>query len=174
VGWSIAALGGAAIAIGASLGGHAGALEHLRTLGVLTDALHLLGAAGWLGSLLWLVVSLPAVSTRERGVAAMVNAFSPVALVFAALVTVTGVVSAWLRLGALHFLWSSTYGQVLLVKLALLSGVALVGLYNWRRMRPALDAGVVTPRFFRSAAMELGFGVAVIIVTAVLVATPTP
>jgi copper transport protein len=173
-GWSVAAVGGAAIAIGASLGGHAAASEHLRVLGVIMDALHVVGAAGWLGSLLWLALSLPTVSTRERGVATIVNAFSPAALGFAALVTITGVVGAWLRLGALSFLWSSSYGQVLLVKLALLTGVAVVGLYNWRRMRPALDRGVVTPRFLRSATMELAFGVAVVIVTAVLVATPTP
>ncbi|MFL5608918.1 MAG: copper resistance CopC/CopD family protein [Gemmatimonadaceae bacterium] len=173
-GWSIAAAGAAAIAIGASFSGHAAASEHLPVLGLITDALHVVGAAGWLGTLLWLVASLPAVSTRDRGVATMVNAFSPVALAFAALVTITGVVSAWLRLGALPFLWSSSYGQVLLVKLALLSGVALVGLYNWRRMRPALHTDTVEPRFFRSATTELALGAAVIIVTAVLVATPTP
>ncbi len=173
-GWILAAFGGGAIAIGASLGGHAGASERLRALGVLADALHVAGGAGWLGTLLWLVLSLRAVFSHERGLATMVNAFSPVALAFAALLTTTGLVSAWLRLGTIPALWSSAYGQVLLVKLALLAGVALVGLYNWRRMRPAIDGGVATPRFFRSSTMELAFGVAVISVTAVLVATPTP
>ena len=141
---------------------------------MVTDGLHVMGAAGWLGALLWLVLSLPAVFTRNRGVATLVNAFSPVALSFAALVTITGVLSAWLRLGTIPALWSSSYGQVLLVKLALLAGVALVGLYNWRRMRPALETDAVAPRFVRSAMAELAFGVAVIMVTAVLVATPTP
>jgi copper transport protein len=173
-GWSLAAVGAAAIAAGASLGGHAAASEQLRTLAVLTDVLHVVGGAGWLGTLLWLVVSLPVVSRYERGVATIVNAFSPAALVFAALVSITGVLSAWLRLGTIRALWSSSYGQVLLIKLALLAVVALMGMYNWRRMRPAMARGVVTPRFFRSATMELVFGVAVIIVTAVLVATPTP
>jgi copper transport protein len=173
-GWRLAALGGGAIAVGASLGGHAAASEHLRALGIATDALHVVGAAGWLGGLLWLVLSLPVLSRRDRDVATMVNAFSPAALCFAALVAITGVVSAWLRLGTLSALWSSSYGQVLLVKLALLAGVGLVGLYNWRRMRPALDTGMVAPRFVRSAAAELAFGVAVLIVTAVLVATPMP
>ena len=173
-GWPFAALGAGAIAIGASLGGHAGASDHLYALGVLADALHVVGAAGWLGALLWLVLSLPVVSTHEKGVATIVNAFSPMALAFAALVALTGLVNAWLRLGSIPALWSSSYGQVLLVKLALLAGVALVGLYNWRRMRPAIDRGVVTPRFVRSATVELAFAVAVILVTAVLVATPTP
>jgi putative copper export protein len=173
-GWLFAALGAGAIAIGASLGGHAGASDHLYALGVLADALHVVGAAGWLGALLWLVLSLPVVSTHEKGVATIVNAFSPMALAFAALVALTGLVNAWLRLGSIPALWSSSYGQVLLVKLALLAGVALVGLYNWRRMRPAIDRGVVTPRFVRSATVELAFAVAVILVTAVLVATPTP
>jgi copper transport protein len=178
-GWRIAALASVMIAVGASLGGHAGASERLRTLSVLTDALHVIGAAGWLGTLLWLVVTgLPIVlrsgDARDQRVAALVNAFSPAALAFAALVTVTGVVSAWLRLGALPPLWSSSYGQLLLIKLALLTGVGLAGLYNWRRMRPALGTDDASRRLHRSATLELALGFAVIVVTAVLVATPTP
>jgi putative copper resistance protein D len=89
-------------------------------------------------------------------------------------VSLSGVASAWLRLGALSALWASSYGQVLLVKLAALVGVGLAGLYNWRRMRPALGTGVVSRRFVSSATLELALGLAVVIVTAVLVATPTP
>ena len=85
-----------------------------------------------------------------------------------------GVVSAWLRLGTLSALWSSPYGQMLMRKLVILLGVALAGLYNWRRMRPALGTPDVARRFRRSATIELAFGVAVIVVTAFLVATPTP
>jgi copper transport protein len=177
-GWHLAAVASVMIAVGASLGGHAGAAERLRALAVLTDSLHVIGAAGWLGSLFWLVWGLRIVApdgeSRGSRAATLVRTFSPAALAFAALVMVTGVVSAWLRLGALPALWSSAYGQMLIRKLVLLSGVALAGLYNWRRMRPALGTSDVARRFQRSAMIELGFGIAVIVVTAFLVATPPP
>jgi copper transport protein len=177
-GWRLAVLGSVMIAAGAALGGHAGAAERFRTLAVLTDSVHVIGAAGWLGGLFWLVygmrVAAPAGEERGPRMAALVTAFSPAALTFAALVMVTGVVSAWLRLGALPALWTSAYGQMLIRKLVLLIGVAIAGLYNWRRMRPALGTSDVSRRFQRSAMIELSFGIAVIVVTAFLVATPTP
>ena len=104
----------------------------------------------------------------------MVSAFSPVALLCAAIVLLTGIISAWLRLGAIAPLWTSGYGRVLLLKLALLSGVAGTGAYNWLRVRPALGTPEATARFRKSATVELAVGIAVIVVTAVLVALPTP
>jgi copper transport protein len=178
VGWHLAAVASVMIAVGATLGGHAGAAERLRALAVLTDSLHVIGAAGWMGSLFWLVWGLRTVvpGGQDRGgrAAMLVSAFSPAALSFAALVMVTGVVSAWLRLGALPALWTSAYGQMLLRKLVLLAGVAIAGLYNWRRMRPALGISDVSRQFRRSAMIELAFGIGVIVVTAFLVATPPP
>ena len=51
--------------------------------------------------------------------------------------------------------------------------VLIAGAYNWRRMRPALDADRVgTLR--RTATAELLFGFVVLVVTAWLVATPPP
>jgi putative copper resistance protein D len=112
--------------------------------------------------------------SRGARVALLVRAFSPAALWFAALVTATGVVSAWLRLGTVPALWGTSYGQVLLLKLALLAGVAGTGLYNWKRVQPALGTEGATDRLARTATIELGIGLVVIIVTAVLVAMPTP
>jgi copper transport protein len=177
-GWHLAAVASVMIAVGASLGGHAGAAERLRALAVLTDSLHVIGAAGWLGSLFWLVwglrIVVPGGEDRGARAARLVSVFSPAALTFAALVMVTGVVSAWLRLGALPALWTSAYGQMLLRKLVLLAGVAVAGLYNWRRMRPAFGTSDVSRQFRRSAMIELAFGIGVIVVTAFLVATPPP
>ena len=60
------------------------------------------------------------------------------------------------------------------MKLALLGVVAALGYHNWRRVQPALGTDEATARLERSATMELVVGLLVIIVTAVLVATPTP
>ena len=178
-GWPLLAFSGIALALSAALGGHAAASESWRTLAVVDDTLHVIGAAGWLGSLLWLtVVALPALQsgTGERAprIAALVQAFSPTALVFASLVAVTGLVSAWLRLGTVPMLWRSSYGQALLVKLLLLAGVAATGFYNWRYVQPALGTDVASARLSTSARAELVVGLLVIIATAVLVAMPTP
>lgn len=71
-------------------------------------------------------------------------------------------------------LWQSRYGRTLLLKLAVLAGVAATGFYNWRRVRPALGDELGTARLRRSSAIELPIGLAVLLVTAVLVATPPP
>jgi Uncharacterized protein, homolog of Cu resistance protein CopC len=178
-GWIVAGAACLALAWGVALSGHAAAAPDWRALAIADDALHILGASAWLGSLLWLVVTgLRATglvaSERPGRVASLVTAFSPVALGSAALVVLTGLVSAWLRLGYVSALWSTSYGQVLLVKLLFLSGVIGTGFYNWRVVQPALGTDVATARLRRSASSELMIGVIVIVVTAVLVAMPTP
>ena len=101
------------------------------------------------------------------------SAFSPTALVFAGLAASTGVFSAWLHLGTIPALWQTTYGQTLLVKLGILSVVVATGAYNWLRVKPALGNVEGAVRIRRSATIELAVGVLVLVVTAVLVATPT-
>jgi len=178
-GWAVAGLACVVLATGVALSGHAAAAPDWRILAIVDDALHILGASAWLGSLLWLFVvgvgaARLAPEERTRRVTSLVTAFSPVALGSAAIVVLTGVVSAWLRLGSIPALWSTSYGQVLLVKLLFLAGVIGTGFYNWRVVQPALGTQSATARFRRSASSELAIGAIVIVVTAVLVAMPTP
>ena len=147
---------------------------------MLADGLHVLGAGGWLGSLLAvLAVGIPVamrLGREERGpaVAVLVQAFSPAALGFAALVTATGVLSAVFHLGSFADLWQSTYGRTLLLKIGVLSLVFGTGAYNWLRVKPALGDDEGPRRLRRSAGFEVTVGAAVLLVTAVLVATPPP
>lgn len=179
-GWTLAGLGALALAFTPSLSGHAVAQADRAGLAVLADGLHVLGAGGWLGSLLLVVVvGVPAVLAGPEGrrgpaLAALVNAFSPTALGFAGLVVATGLVSSWIHLGELGALRESVYGRTLLLKLALLSVVFATGAYNWLRVRPALGSASAAGRLRRSATIELAVGVLVLAVTAVLVATPPP
>lgn len=178
-GWGIAAVGALMLAVTPALSGHAVSAPRLTPLAVLADGAHIIGASGWLGSLLLVVaVGIPTSlaldeSERGRAVADLVNAFSPTALVFAGLTAATGVFAAWLHLGAVPALWQTRYGQLLLLKLAILSVVAGTGAYNWLRVKPALGDERGAARMRRSASVELAVGVVVLAVTAVLVATPT-
>ena len=180
VGWTVALIAALLLAFTPAFAGHAVAAPRFTTLAILADGLHVLGAGGWLGSLLAIVVvGIPvalALDANERGpaVAALVSAFSPLALGFASLVAVSGLVSAWLHLKHVSALWQSDYGRVLLIKLAVLSLVVLSGAYNWLRVRPTLGDARGAVRIRRSATAELLIGAVVLMVTAVLVATSTP
>lgn len=178
-GWMGAAAGAVLLAAVPALSGHAASVGRLNALSILSDTVHVLGAGVWLGTLAAvLAVGLPAALTvRERAggaVAAMVRAFSPMALAGAGAVGVTGVLNLVFQLNAPGDLWGTGYGRTLLLKLALLGGVAALGWYNWRRVLPALGGDPGTQRLRRSARAELGLGAAVLLVTAVLVALPTP
>lgn len=180
VGWGLASAGVVALAFTPGLSGHAVVVPEIAALAILADALHVLGAGGWLGSLLAVVViGIPMALRRsgaDRGpaVAALINAFSPTALFFAGLVVSTGVFAAWLQLGAIPQLWQSAYGRTLLLKLAALSVVFGTGAYNWLKVKPALGDEIAAGRLRRSATLELAVGGVVLAITAVLVATATP
>ena len=149
-------------------------------MAVLADGAHVIGAGGWLGSLLVvLLAGIPAsmqLAKHERGqaIAELFNSFSPTALMFAGLAAVTGAIAAWMHLGSVSTLWQTVYGRTLLLKLGVLSLVAGTGAYNWLRLKPMLGNEEVGQRIRRSATLEISVGAIVLLITAVLVATPTP
>lgn len=179
VGWALAALGALGLAFTPALSGHAAGVQDVTALAVLADGLHVLGAGGWLGGLLVVVIGGLPVALRQpddRGAAAaaLIEAFSPTALFFAGVVVATGVFSAWLHVGEVTALWTTGYGRTLLVKVGVLSLVFGTGAYNWLRVKPSLGSPAAAGRLRRSATVELAIAVLVLAVTAVLVATPLP
>ncbi len=176
--WAIVPLGIGALLLATSpaLMGHAIGASRLTPQAVVADTVHVLAAGGWLGTLLVIAVAaLPFASSAAPGMGiAILDRFSPIALVSAALVAVTGVFASWLHLETLDALWSSTYGRTLLIKLGILAGVAAIGAYNWRVATPALQASGDTRAIRRSALVELTLAALLVAVTAVLVATSLP
>ncbi|HEY2379397.1 MAG TPA: CopD family protein [Gemmatimonadaceae bacterium] len=181
-GWVIAALGALAIVTAPALTGHARATQPVG-VAVFADMLHVCAACAWIGGLMTLLfAAVPMVrgarATNAIGsgplVAGLVRAFHPIALTCAALVILSGLCAAWLRLPTIEALWSSTYGRVLLIKLAFVAIVVVMGAINWRRMLPSLGDDQSARRIRRTAGTELTFAVLVLAVTAVLVSTPPP
>lgn len=177
--WQLAAIGAVLIALSPGLSGHAASAPKLRLLAMLADGLHVMGASSWLGTLAVLLIAGLAAAMRQpqvrRGaiVRSQVNAFSPAALISAGLAAVTGVFAGWLHVGTIPNLWGTRYGVILLIKLGILSIVALTGFYNWRFVQPRLGTDEATVRLQRSARIEVAVAVLVLLATAVLVALPT-
>jgi copper transport protein len=172
--WAVASISAIVLAVTPALAGHAAASPRLTSVMIASDFLHVLGASGWLGSLFAvMVIGVPlafALDDVERwsSVASLVNSFSPIALASAAVVVVSGLIASWVHLEHLSALWTTAYGQVLLVKLFLVAITLTIGAYNFRRVQPQLVNEVGSARLRRSAALELSVGFLILLATGFL------
>jgi putative copper export protein len=172
--WLLAGISAVVLAVTPALAGHAAASPRFTSLMIVTDFLHVLGGASWLGNLLSIMlIGVPIALTldgpgRWEAVASLVNAFSPVALASAAIVGTSGVVASWVHLEHVAALWQTAYGQVLLLKLALVAITLIIGAYNFRRVQPQLVGQAGAARLQRSAAIELSVGLLILLVTGFL------
>ncbi|HET7094894.1 MAG TPA: CopD family protein, partial [Thermomicrobiales bacterium] len=164
----------AAMPIPYSLNTHAAAEQTGTTVAVATDALHLLGAAMWAGGLIVLLaVLLPALPGRPMArrdvVARALPRFSATALVAWAVLGASGLYSAWLQVGSLDGLRETTYGQTLLVKLALLVPLLGLGAVNLLVASPRIEHAANAPRSLQwSRRLTWTIGAEVALVTIVL------
>jgi putative copper export protein len=146
------------------------------------NAVHILAASTWLGTLLVLsIVGIRGVirsaatgEARARVIADLVNSFSPLALTAATIVALTGLTTAWLHLKRISALYTTSYGITLMIKLVFVLTVVLLGAWNWRRVRPSLGAEGTEHTIRRSARMELTVAALVLLATSVLVTLPSP
>lgn len=148
-------------------------------LGRLVHLGHLAGAGLWMGTLgvLALAVFPSLTGANERpALAALLRDFSTIARTGALLLVLSGVVATWTYTNTLSDLWLTTWGKLLLGKLLVLSGVAMLGFWNWRVVTPGLDAEGpdATIRLRRAVAVELLLALLLLTVTAVLVGVATP
>lgn len=115
--------------------GHAaGASGHSQAVNALL--VHLIGAAVWLGGLITIVFLAKAVS-RKR-LATLVGRYSSLALLAFIGVALSGIVSAWLRIGSWGALVSTGYGQLVLLKAAALIVLGGFGAIQRQRLIPRI------------------------------------
>jgi copper transport protein len=111
------------------------------------DFLHVAAASVWLGGLVALGLALTGSGDR----APILRRFSNVALVAVGVLAVTGVIRAFAELRSLDQVWSTGYGQLLIVKTALLAALVAVGWVNRYRLLPKLSFEALR----RNVAVEL-------------------
>ncbi|MEX1182452.1 MAG: CopD family protein [Gemmatimonadota bacterium] len=174
-----AAIGLAAIP---GLSGHAAGVGEAAWLAVINDTVHVTSVGVWLGTLFLLaVVSLPVLVGGARAdgdgahhAAGAVHAFSPIALTAAAAALATGIINALFHVDSFGQLASTAYGRALLVKTAVVLLVLLLGLINWRVIRPRLADLASLHRLRVAAFIELSLALLVLLATAVLTGLPHP
>src|SRR5690606_12970626 len=139
------------------------------------DVVHASAGAVWFGGLAALALSLWARRREEpTGAAAVVGRFSAVAAASLGAVAVAGTALAWAEVRSLDALTSTTYGRLVIAKVALVAAVAAIGAYNRFRLVPVVVAAAGVPArawqlLRRSVAAEVAGLLVAVVLTAVLV-----
>jgi putative copper resistance protein D len=151
---------------------HAAARLDSRALLLLLDGAHQLGAAVWIGGLVHLTAAAFRRGDRPWPVA-LLRRFSNVALISVAVLVGAGVGLTWNYAPDQTAIFGTAYGLMVLTKVAIFSGLLLLGALNSRtirRMDGAPEADQVTLRRF--VEVEVGLGLTVLFAAASLTSLP--
>jgi putative copper export protein/mono/diheme cytochrome c family protein/peroxiredoxin len=150
--------------------GHAAAAEGPWRGGeIVSDVLHLLTAGAWLGALPPLVYLLGRAQPIEDAAWATAR-FSMVAIACVSALIVSGAGNSWFLVGSVPALFGTTYGILLLAKLALLAAMLSFAAVNRLVLTPRLAAGdrQALRSLRRNALLEIGAGALVVAIVGVL------
>jgi len=121
------------------LSSHAAGVQPQAAGAELADAIHVLSAAMWAGGIIALASLRPPDGWAAPEARILLERFGRIALIAFAVTALTGLLAATEHLLALSDLWSTTYGVVLVMKVA---GVLAMGGLSalWRRGRQVVAA----------------------------------
>ena len=127
-------IGSVAVLFSFTLAGHA------QLSGVFTQLLlmlHLLGIAFWLGALLpfrWICLQ-----SNVSNLSILAHRFGVIAMVYVSLLLITGIAYAYTLLGKLSHIFTTIYGNVLLVKFVFVVSLLCLAAFNKFKAVPALE-----------------------------------
>ena len=164
----------AALLLMPALSGHASVSG---TAAFVLDVAHVLAASIWVGGLAFDVMALLMAGEGRWPLATRcVPRFSTAAVGSVALLLVAGTINGYLQVRTWNALWETTYGQLLVIKIALVLPLLALGAFNNKFSVPNLKAGIASVaerrRFLRLVGVELTIMATVLAVTAVLVSEP--
>lgn len=149
-----------------------------RAVHTLADSLHLVGAGAWLGGLVGLldlaVASFRGNQEAERGACEAALRFSKMGYASVAILVVSGLINSWFLVGSFTNLITTTYGQLLLLKLVLFSAMVMFAGFNRFFVVPTLlqsstaDMKHGLRRLLINAVAEQSLGLAIILIVSFL------
>jgi putative copper resistance protein D len=182
--WGLTALAGLVVVASFAWTGHGASTEGPgRLLHLGADIVHALAAALWLGALVAFARLLARPGDLPRVHQALKD-FAGVGTFAVALLVMTGLINSGFLIGPdrLAALFTSLYGWLLLLKLALFAAMLAVAARNRYRLTPALgtaletggDAAPSIARLRGSVLLETVLGAAVLLVVALMGTLPPP
>ena len=123
--------------------GHAAAVSpHLW--GIAVESVHVGTAGLWAGGIMALALQRPPEGWRGSGGSTLLARFTPVALLAFTVTAATGLLRGVQEVGSVNALLTSSYGVILLAKVALVVILVQLSVLAWRRIivRPRIEAGV--------------------------------
>jgi putative copper resistance protein D len=187
--WRVPAAALAAAFVGAlAWAGHGGATPgNAGIVHLSADILHLVAAAAWLGGLVPFVIVLGYLRRSDQAewttIAGLISRrFSNLGIFAVGTLLVSGVTNASFLAGDMQGLTGTSYGRLLMLKILLFVGMVCLAAVNRQYLLPHLPAEIAGPdpdfnrriarKLERNAVLEIAFGLAVVIVVAVLGVTP--
>lgn len=145
--WLMALLAVLAIAT-PGLAGHAGTTSPVA-INVAADGIHLFGVSVWIGGLAYLAfAAFPATLSvggqRAITLGPVVHRFSNAAVVAVGAVVVSGTFASYMQVRSWEALFDSTYGLVLLAKIAVFLPLVALGGVNKKVLIPRIDRAVAS------------------------------
>jgi len=164
--------------------GHSGAGDGATgDVQVIADASHAIAAAAWVGGLvplayLFALAARPASGLAPAAVADITRRFSIMGIICVATLLITGAVNTWFLVASVAILVGSSYGQLLMIKIALFLVMVCIAAINQTRLTPMITADAtdvrakVTIYLARNSAIEAGLGLAVLAIVGALGTLP--
>jgi putative copper resistance protein D len=128
------------------------------------DAIHLVTGAVWIGGLVPLILALGI----PEGIRRTVNRFSMIASLAVFLVVASGTINAWFLIGSPRDLVTTTYGQLLSLKVILVALMVILAVLNRFWITPRYSRDPV--RAARHLRITIGLELALALIVLVLVA----
>ena len=163
---------GLGFATGLSLSGHQGVEPNATLLTGVADWLHLVAAILWVGGLVALATCVWPLEPSLRKTAFL--GFSRIATVLVGVLVLAGTYLSITRLPSVSDLWSTSYGEALLVKIAIVCVALAWGAVHHFVVRPRLERGDTPSGVRRSLIGESTVAILVLLAAAVLVNARPP
>jgi copper resistance protein D len=159
------------VVLGASvMTAHAASRVDGRAPMIILTALHELATGFWIGGLPFLILGLYA--NRESATQwYLTRRFSQLALVSVVLIVFSGVCMSFAYVGSFHALVGTSYGLMLIAKIAMLGALVAMGGINFLMLRK-YGPDQVIPRLRRLVEAEVGIGITIILSAASMTSQP--